>query len=469
MLGSVGSIVSKRWILGIFALGMIAVMVATSANPWAEAGSLPTSVTATVQTPTSIKVDWTAADGSSTLPESGNIVDGYRVDCVPLTGSTVTSTVTGRTTVTATLTVLASTQYTCSVFSSSNSTLPSSGVAASAVTTTATLATQLGSVVATPGSGSVQVGGGLVLSAVSKGADTGTTAITGLTVNWSVGSGGTVSAATGDNIIYNATTAGTTNVTASVTQSATGITKTDTIAINNFTPIADEPVEAPSDPAAADTPATPDISDAADGTAAAGVLKPTSTSSTMEVSAGDASAVVTFPANAVSNGTAAAVRTDISGTAGSTASLPAGTSAVGSTLLTVALTDNVGDTYGSALLSSAQVSITIPLATVTEAGADIQGLSIYKASDAATGPWTKLSTTSANTGGNVQATANVRDFSSFRLGFETRDGEAAAVLPSAGDVAPTATHALLLATLGLMLILGGGIYIQRQRRATETS
>ncbi|MFP6680445.1 MAG: hypothetical protein VB824_09900 [Dehalococcoidia bacterium] len=468
MLGSVGSIVSKRWILGIFALGMIAVMVATSANPWAEAGALPTSVTATVQTPTSIQVDWTAADGASTLPESGNIVDGYRVDCVPLTGSTVTGTVTGRTTVTKTLTVLASTQYTCSVFSSSNSTLPSSGVAASAVTTTATLATQLGSVVATPGSGSVQVGGGLVLSAVSKGADTGTTAITGLTVNWSVGSGGTVSAATGDNIIYNATTAGTTNVTASVTQSATGITKTDTIAINNFTPIADEPVEAPSDPAAADTPSTPDISDAADGTAAAGVLKPTSTSSTMEVSAGDASAVVTFPANAVSNGTAAAVRTDISGTAGSTASLPAGTSAVGSTLLTVALTDNAGDTYGSALLSSAQVSITIPLATVTEAGADIQGLSIYKASDAATGPWTKLSTTSANTGGNVQATANVRDFSSFRLGFETRDSEAA-VLPSAGDVAPTATHALLLATLGLMLILGGGIYIQRQRRATETS
>ena len=147
-----------------------------------------------------------------------------------------------------------------------------------------------------------------------------------------------------------------------------------------------------------------------------------------------------------------------------------GTSAVGSTLLTVALTDNAGDAYGSALLSSAQVSITVPASTVTDSGADVQGLSIYKAADPATGPWTTLATTTTNTGGNVQATADVRDFSSFRLGFESRDGEAAAaVLPSAGDVAPTATQALLLVTLGLMLILGGGIYIQRRGRVTETS
>ena len=58
MLGSVGSIVPMRWILGIFALGLIAVMVATSANSWAGASTLPTSVTASAVTSTSIQVNW---------------------------------------------------------------------------------------------------------------------------------------------------------------------------------------------------------------------------------------------------------------------------------------------------------------------------------------------------------------------------------------------------------------------------
>ena len=226
MLGSVGSVVPKRWILGIFALGLIAVMVATSANPWAGASSLPTSVTATPLTPTSIQVDWTAADGTSTLPESGAIVDGYRVDCVPTSGTTATKSVTGRTTATATLTtnVVADTTYVCSVFSSSNTTLPSTGVPASSIKTPLSLAKQLGSVVASPTSGNVQVDGSLLLSAVSKGADTSKTAITGLTVNWSIVSGGgSVDASTGDSVTYTATSAGSVVVKAEVTQSATGV------------------------------------------------------------------------------------------------------------------------------------------------------------------------------------------------------------------------------------------------------
>ncbi|MCH7593176.1 MAG: fibronectin type III domain-containing protein, partial [Chloroflexi bacterium] len=107
MLGSVGSVVPKRWILGIFALGLIAVMVATSANPWADASELPTEVSASASSPTSIQVNWTIADDSSVLPESGAIVDGYRVDCVPTgAGETVSVNVADRTTATQTVTVL---------------------------------------------------------------------------------------------------------------------------------------------------------------------------------------------------------------------------------------------------------------------------------------------------------------------------------------------------------------------------
>ncbi|MDP7514605.1 MAG: fibronectin type III domain-containing protein, partial [Dehalococcoidia bacterium] len=203
MLGSVGSIVPKRWILGIFALGLIAVMVATSASPWAGAATLPTSVTATAVTSTSIQVDWTAAEAGSTVPGStaatlSGLVDAYTVDCVGTPG-TVSVTVAGISTATATVTGLtANTAYVCSVFTSSTGTIPASGVAASSVTTPASAAATLGSAFVNLPTANVQVGGTLNLGVVAEGADSGSTVITtGVTVVWSSTANGSVSPTTG--------------------------------------------------------------------------------------------------------------------------------------------------------------------------------------------------------------------------------------------------------------------------------
>lgn len=470
MLGSVGSIVPMRWILGIAALGLIAIMVSTSANPWAGAATLPTTVSASVLTTTSVQVTWTAVDGGSTVPGGSPVIDSYKVDCVPTSGTTVTKTLPGITTATGDLTgLVANTAYVCSVSAISGSTLPSSGVAASSITTPETSAKQLGSVSRIPESASVAVGSSLNLSALALGADTDKTEVTGQTVNWTVGSGGSVSPASGASTTYTADSSGDTTVTATITQSSTNITKSVNIVINNFAPTPDPTAVPVSDPPVEDIPATPDVSDAPAGTADAAVLVPSSGSTTLSVTAASgATASVGFPANAVAGGTAAAVRTDIGETSGSTAALPGGTVAVGSEVLTVSLTDNDGAAITTQLQSSAEITITVPLDTVTGAGADVQGLTIYKASDAATGPWTKLGTTNTIVGSDVKASANVQNFSSFRLGFETRDIPASGgVLPSAGDSAPTATQALLLTGLGLALILGGGVYIRRQRRVTD--
>jgi hypothetical protein len=69
----------------------------------------------------------------------------------------------------------------------------------------------------------------------------------------------------------------------------------------------------------------------------------------------------------------------------------------------------------------------------------------------------------------VEVTGQVRSFSVFRIGFEGRGEVAEAVLPSAGDAAPTTTQALLVTGLGLLLMVGGGAYVRRQRRANETA
>jgi hypothetical protein len=82
----------------------------------------------------------------------------------------------------------------------------------------------------------------------------------------------------------------------------------------------------------------------------------------------------------------------------------------------------------------------------------------------------KVNTRFSIVGGDVVFAGDVMNFSVFRLGFEIRDGgtaPAAAVLPSAGDVAPTTTQALLITGFGLLLIVGAGVYVRRQRRATE--
>ena len=161
MLGSVGSVVPKRWILGIFALGLIAFMVATSANPWAGAATLPGDPVATALSPTSIQVDWTAVQSDSTVPGGSPLVDRYSVECgggtpvVELGIATTTATVSG---------LDENTAYVCTVSAASGSTLPSSGVSAASITTPATSAVQLGSVVVTPTSATIQVGNSVVFA-----------------------------------------------------------------------------------------------------------------------------------------------------------------------------------------------------------------------------------------------------------------------------------------------------------------
>ena len=520
MLGSVGSVVPKRWILGIFALGLIAVMVATSANPWAGASSLPTSVTATPLTPTSIQVDWTAADGTSTLPESGAIVDGYRVDCVPTSGTTATKSVTGRTTATATLTtnVVADTTYVCSVFSSSNTTLPSTGVPASSIKTPLSLAKQLGSVVASPTSGNVQVDGSLLLSAVSKGADTSKTAITGLTVNWSIVSGGgSVDASTGDSVTYTATSAGSVVVKAEVTQSATGITKSVTININNFAP--PPPPSPPPPPADPDPVDIPDLTDFIDTIIdlpgiddigdvdtveeldVAVVLPSTGAKLDLVASGTDDKIVPTeadvdIAVGALANDLALVMVAEFVPKTGDTSAgatpvnqdkftpLPVGITPVVSAPLVIEFRDTSGDQVDVILHTAATVSVAVPNNALRDANQDPQSVALYKTKNPETDPWTELNTTfSYNADGSVKFSAQTKTFSTFRLGSKSRDtGVTAtatpeptatatpvpAVLPSAGDAAPTGTQAILVTGLGLLLILIGGVYVRRQRRANPT-
>jgi hypothetical protein len=105
---------------------------------------------------------------------------------------------------------------------------------------------------------------------------------------------------------------------------------------------------------------------------------------------------------------------------------------------------------------------------------DVTTLAFFKASDPSVGPWTELSTGFALVGDTVVLSANTRNFSTFRIGSITREigipaaGGGGAVLPSAGDAAPTTTQALLITGLGLLLIVGGGVYVRRQRRANGT-
>ncbi len=489
MLGSVGSVVPKRWILGIFALGLIAFMVATSTSPWAGASSLPTSVSANVASPTSIQVDWTAADPSSTLPESGAVVDGYRVDCVPTpSGSTISAAISGRTTTTATVTGLtASTAYVCSVFSSSNSTLPSSGVAAASVTTSSSLTVQLGSVVISPASATIQVGGAAVFTATSLGADSSKTAITGLTVNWSISGDGSLDGSTGTTVVYSATSAGSATITASVTQSSTSITKSVNAIVTNFTPPAASSPSTGSDPAdPADIPTAPDLG--GETQASTGVIKPSAGATlTVPAPAADDSdfqyatgATVDIPVNAAPSGTALAVVAELVPTSGGTSvapttvnqgdfvALPSGVNPVNAEPLTVQFVDVDGnEVTGVTLNESATISLTVTIADLFAANQDPQSVAVFKASDPTVGPWNELATTFTFVDGGYKFKAQTRNFSTFKLGSKVRDiPGTGAVLPSAGDVAPTNTQAILVTTLGLLLVLGGGLYVRRQRRAT---
>ena len=477
MLGSVGSIVPMRWILGIFALGLIAIMVATSANPWAGAATLPTSVTASAVTSTSIQVNWVAVSAGSTIPGTGNVIDKYNIDCVPTTGATVSLVVTGIAVTTGTVPGLtADMAYVCTVKQQSGSTLPASGVAATSLTTPLNAATTLDSAVANFTTANVPVASTIQLSVDSLAADTAKTELaSGVTVAWTTQAGtgtGALSDASGASTTYTASTAGTAQVTVTVTQTASNIVKTDTVAISNFTVAADPVPAALVDPAAADIPDLPDISSFDAGTAESVVLKPSSAATSLSVvDAGDSnvSGSVNFGAGAIPTNTSVGVLTSISSAGSGTAAMPSGVTSVGSSIMSIAVTDKDGVAVGSSyrLNSDATVSIQLPLSTVTAAGADTQGISIYKAATEA-GPWTKLSSIVTNVDGVVGVTGQVRSFSVFRIGFESR-GEVAAVLPSAGDAAPTTTQALLVTGLGLLLMVGGGAYVRRQRRANETA
>ncbi len=475
MLGSAGSIVPMRWILGIFALGLIAVMVATSANPWAGAATLPTSVTASAASSTSIQVNWVAVTAGSTIPGTGNIIDRYNIDCVPTTGATVSLVVTGIATATGTVPGLtADMAYVCTVKQQSGSTLPASGVAATSLTTPLNAVTTLDSAVANLTTANVQVASTIQMSVDPLGADTAKTGIaSGVTVAWTTTANGSLSDATGLATTYTASSAGNATVTVTVTQTASNIVKTDTVAVSNFAVVADPVPAALVDPAAADIPDLPDISGFAAGTAESVVLKPSSASTTLSVvDAGDStvSGSVNFGAGAIPTNTSVGVLTSISAPTSGTASMPSGITSVGPSIMSISVTDKDGGAVGSSyrLNSDATVSMQLPLSTVTAAGADTQGISIYKAATEA-GPWTKLSSTVTNVDGVVEVTGQVRAFSVFRIGFEGR-GEvvAEAVLPSAGDAAPTTTQALLVTGLGLLLMMGGGVYVRRQRRANQT-
>jgi len=476
MLGSVGSIVPKRWILAVLALGLIAIMVATSANPWAGAATLPTSVSASAISSTSIQVNWTAVTAGSTIPGTGNVIDAYNVDCVPTTGSTVTKSASGIATATLLVSpVVADMGYTCTVKQQASGTLPGSGVAASAVTTPLNAVTTLDSAVANLTTANVAVASTVQLSVDALAADVAKTALaSGVTVAWTTQAGtgsGALSDATGAATTYAATAAGTAQVTVTVTQTASNIVKTDTVAISNFTVAADPVPAALVDPAAGDIPDLPDISSFDAGTAESVVLKPSSASTTLSVVDADDSTVsgsVNFAAGAIPTNTSVGVLTTLISAGNGTAAMPSGVTSVGSKIMSVKLTDKDGAVgSGYRLNSDVTVSMQVPLSAVTAAGGDAQGVLIYKAATEA-GPWSKLSGTVTNVDGVVTATGQVRTLSVFRIGFESRGDVEAAVLPSAGDAAPTTTQALLVTGLGLLLMVGGGAYVRRQRRANVT-
>jgi len=478
MLGSVGSIVPKRWILGIFALGLIAVMVATSANPWVGAGSLPTAATAVVTGGTSVQVSWVAADANSTLPGTllGKIVDAYTINCVATEG-TVSATASGIAVTTVSVTGLtAGREYVCSVFSSSSSTLAAAGVAASAVTIPLTPAEALGSAVASLETASVQVNGTNHISVTAKGSDSGGTAITnGVTVAWSSTANGSVTPSTGTSTTYTATSDGTATVTVTVTQPATGISQSDTVTVTNFSPAADPVVETPVAPPASVIPDVPTIpSDAPEGTVAVDVITPTSGTATLETTGSadlpGTESTVTIPANSVPNGVGASVVSSIQPLV-SPSALPSGVETPSGLIGDISLTINVLDIDGNdvTLLNDVTVKLTF---TASDLGStDVTTLALFKTDDPSTGTWTELSTDFTIVNDTIALSAKTRNFSTFRIGLKTRDigtSGGGAVLPSAGDAAPTTTQALLVTGMGLLLIVGGGVYVRRQRWANGT-
>jgi|GEM_PF-3328318 len=493
MLGSAGSIVPMRWILGIFALGLIAVMVATSANPWAGAATLPTSVTASAASSTSIQVNWTAVTAGSTIPGTGNVIDKYNIDCVPTTGSTISLVVTGIATATGTVPGLtADMAYVCTVKQKSGSTLPASGVAASSVTTPASLSKLLGSVVITPGNPPVQESGGsVILSAAVKGTDSSKTAIADLTVNWSITSGvGFISSSTGASINFMSAGDGNTVVQASVTQSSSGITKTDSTTIDVFVvapgPAPELLVPITAAEEAALNESITEIFDAlgiseSDSNVAGDVVSATkeavvSISNADTVDTGDSeSADLNIPAGATgSTGVAVtAVQEEFDPATKDEPTADQG-SRISTSTVTIELRDKDGNKFANALTSDATITLSIPLSVTQAINVDTQSLTLYKSKDGKA-PWTKLTSTVTIVDGVVKVTGKTRNFSVFIIVSEPREigipgttAVAAAILPSAGDAAPTTTQALLLTGLGLLLIVGGGVYVRRQRRANGT-
>ena len=126
---------------------------------------------------------------------------------------------------------------------------------------------------------------------------------------------------------------------------------------------------------------------------------------------------------------------------------------------------------GITLNEPVTISLTVPTADLFAANQDPQSVAVFKAADPAVGPWNELATTFTFVDGGYKFTAQTFSFSTFKPGSKTRDigipGAGGAVLPSAGDSAPTATQAILVTTLGLLLAAGAGAYIRRQRKATS--
>ncbi|MCH8236421.1 MAG: fibronectin type III domain-containing protein, partial [Chloroflexi bacterium] len=485
------SVVPKRWILGIFALGLIAVMVATSASPWAGAATLPTTVTATALSPTSIQVDWIAVNAGSTVPGGSPVVDSYSVEC----GGGTPVVESGILTTTATISDLdANTEYVCSVSAASGSTLPGSGEAADSITTPLSLAVLLESVVVSPASATIQVGGGQVLTATVKGKDTDGTTITGLTVSWGISGNGSLGSPFGTDdsqVTYTATSSGSATVTATVSQS-TGIERSENVVFTNFSaPVTTSPPTGsdPTDPA--DIPTAPSLG--GETQAATAVVQPsTGASLTIPKPADDdtdfqfaTTATVDVPVNAVASGTALALVIELVPQTGGTSvaptqvkqedfvSLPSGVNPVNAEPLVVQFIDTDGnEVTGITLNEPVTISLTVPTADLFAANQDPQSVAVFKAADPAVGPWNELATTFTFVDGGYKFAAQTFSFSTFKLGSKTREigipiAGSGAVLPSAGDSAPTATQAILVTTLGLLLAAGAGAYIRRQRKATS--
>jgi hypothetical protein len=486
MLGSVGSIVPKRWILGIFALGLIATMVATSANPWAGAATLPTTVSAQVLSASSIKVTWVAVDAGSTVPGGSPLVDGYSVSCLGSPG-TVTKTVTGISATTVTVDNLtANTAYVCSVLASSGSTLPSSGIAASSVTTTAALLT--GVTILGGDNRSIASDATVPIDISTAGADSG------FTIAVSVDTGGSVNAASGTestSFTFTSSGTGTSVVTVTVTQTSTGWVKSDTVTFAKIGAAPADEVEEPVAPTTAEQSSLPDISDKPAGSAAAGVFDATSGATIFAVTPPQptegtppnepVAVTVNFPSGAFPNSagsvsvevfssspTEVEDYVDIVVSGGTGASAPVITPIKNAGSITIDIKNNAGEDADVTTTDDVAVKFKVDQ-SIFNGSVDFESVAMFKTDNPLTGPWTELATGFTIVGGEVEFEAKTRNFSTFMLGSKTRDigiGGSGAVLPSAGDAAPTTTQALLLAGLGLMLIAGGGVYVRRQRRAT---